>query len=63
MSPEQIQDVVMGTIHSMIATGDLVNPMDDRGGTEFGEEMMPPQEPPMMPPQGMMPPPEGMPPQ
>ena len=71
MSPEQIQDVVMGTIHSMIATGDLVNPTDDRGNAGFEEQMQPPQgimPPEQMPPQGMppqqgMPPPEGMPPQ
>jgi hypothetical protein len=54
MSPEQIQDIVMGTVHSMITSGDLIAEMpQDRGG--MGEEqMMPPPE------QGMMPPPEQM---
>jgi predicted phage tail protein len=62
MSPEQIQDIVMGTVHSMITSGDLIAEMpQDRGG--MGEEpMMPPPEQPMMPPPEMMPP-EGMPPQ
>ena len=60
MSPEQIQDIVMGTVHSMITSGDLIAEMpQDRGG--MGEEqMMPPPEQPMMPQEGMMPPPEQM---
>jgi predicted phage tail protein len=60
MSPDQIQDIVMGTVHSMITSGDLIAEMpQDRGG--MGEEqMMPPPEQPMMPQEGMMPPPEQM---
>ena len=57
MSPEQIQDIVMGTIAAAMDTGDLVG----------GAPQMPPMEPPqmpmqqpeMVPPQGQMPP-EGM---
>jgi hypothetical protein len=30
MSPEQIQDIVMGTVHSMITSGDLINEMPGR---------------------------------
>lgn len=57
MSPEQIQDIVLGTVHGMITSGDLVNEMP-REQTEVGEpqEMMPPE---MMPPEAM--PLEGMP--
>ena len=60
MSPEQIQDIVMGTVHGMITSGDLAGEMP---GQELpGEEMqqgMPQGMPPEMPPQGM--PPQGMP--
>jgi hypothetical protein len=50
MSPEQIQDIVMGTIAAALDTGDLV----------AGAPQMPPMEQPQMaPPQGQMPP-EGM---
>jgi hypothetical protein len=60
MSPEQIQDIVMGTVHGMITSGDLAGEMP---GQELpGEEMqqgMPQEMPPEMPPQGM--PPQGMP--
>jgi hypothetical protein len=63
MSPEQIQDIVLGTVHGMITSGDLVNEMP-REQTEVGEpgqEMMPPQGMPLegMPPEQM--PPQGMP--
>lgn len=52
MTPEQVQDMVIGTIHSMITSGDLVSEMNPRG-EEVGEEgMMPPH---MQPPQGMPP--------
>lgn len=56
MSPEQIQDIVMGTIAAALDTGDLIGQMPERG--ELGEtEEMPSQpeqpEPQMMPPQGM----------
>ena len=47
MSPEQIQDIVMGTVHGMITSGDLIGEMPGRGQNE------------QMPEQGMMPP-EGM---
>jgi hypothetical protein len=50
MSPEQIQDIVMGTVHGMITSGDLVGEMP-------GREM--PMENMGMPPEGM--PPQGMP--
>ena len=47
MSPEQIQDIVLGTVHGMITSGDLVSEMPGREQNE----MMPEQQ--MMPPQGM----------
>lgn len=57
MTPEQVQDMVLGTIHSMITSGDLVSEMNPRG-EEVGEglpqqDMHPtmPQQQPMMPPQ------------
>ena len=57
MSPEQIQDIVLGTVHGMITSGDLINEMPGRG------QMQPPQGMPPPPEQGMPPPPEqGMPP-
>ena len=48
MSPEQIQDIVMGTVHGMITSGDLVGEMPRRESPM--QEMQPPE---MMPPQGM----------
>ena len=60
MSPEQIQDIVMGTVHGMITSGDLAGEMPGQElmGEGMGQEML--QEmPPEMPPQGM--PPQGMP--
>ena len=60
MSPEQIQDIVLGTVHGMITSGDLISEMPMRGQEEMQEDMMPPQE--MMPPPEQMPP-QGMPPQ
>ena len=41
MSPEQIQDIVMGTVHGMITSGDLVGEMPGRD-VDVGAEM--PQE-------------------
>jgi hypothetical protein len=41
MSPEQIQDIVLGTVHGMITSGDLVNEMPGRD-VDMGPEM--PQE-------------------
>ena len=49
MSPEQIQDIVLGTVHGMITSGDLVSEMPGRDQNE------------MMPQQGMMPEQQGMP--
>ena len=49
MSPEQIQDIIMGTIHGMMTSGDLVMPSGER-------EAMEPDEPPEM--VGMEAPPE-----
>ncbi len=69
MSPEQIQDIVLGTVHGMMTNGDLVNEMQRDTAMDMQEEeqreqqMEQPQGQPM-PPQGMPPeqmPPEGMP--
>ena len=46
MSPEQIQDIVMGTVHSMITSGDLVAEMPGRD-----QEQMMPEAPPQGVPQ------------
>jgi len=46
MSPEQIQDIVLGTVHGMITSGDLINEMPMRGQAETQEDM---QQPPMEP--------------
>ena len=55
MSPEQIQDIVMGTIAAAMDTGDLVG-----GAPQMPEMQMPEmQQPQMAPEQGQMPP-EGM---
>ena len=63
MSPEQIQDIVLGTVHGMITSGDLISEMPVRGQAEMQEDqgmMQPPmdqgmQQPPLD--QGMMQPP------
>ncbi len=55
MSPEQIQDIVLGTVHGMITSGDLVSEMPGREQNE----MMP--ESAEYAPQQMMPPPGGIP--
>jgi hypothetical protein len=60
MTPEQIQDIVMGTIAAALDTGDLVGNELQRESIEMPEmpqeqmppEMMPPEQ---MPPEGMMP--------
>ena len=47
MSPEQIQDIVLGTVHGMITSGDLVNEMPGRDvdmGPEMPQENMEPQQ-------------------
>jgi hypothetical protein len=61
MSPEQIQDIVLGTVHGMITSGDLIAEMPGREPNEMMPESaeyapqqqgMPPEQQ-MMPPQGM----------
>jgi len=60
MSPEQIQDIVMGTVHGMITSGDLAGEMPGQELPGEGMPMeMPMEMPPEMPMQGM--PPQGMP--
>jgi hypothetical protein len=58
MSPEQIQDIVLGTVHSMITSGDLINEMPGRD-VDTGPEM--PNESMEQQPQMGMPPEQGMP--
>jgi hypothetical protein len=57
MSPDQIQEVVMGTIHGMLHSGELVGEMPGREGPEMVDEgmEMPPEQMPMqeMPPEEM----------
>jgi len=58
MTPEQIQDIVMGTIAAALDTGDLID-----GPPEMREMPMEQEMPPQMPMEGEMPPempPEGM---
>jgi hypothetical protein len=62
MSPEQIQDIVLGTVHGMITSGDLISEMPVRGQAEMQEDMgmeQPPMDQGMMqpPPEQMQPPP------
>jgi len=59
MSPEQIQDIVLGTVHGMITSGDLVSEMPGRD-MDTGPEM--PQESMEQQPMGGMQPPAQMPP-
>ena len=62
MSPEQIQDIVMGTVHGMMDSGDLIGEMPGREmpneAMEQPEGMMPEEqmqpEQPMMPPEGQI---------
>jgi TolA-binding protein len=64
MTPEQIQDIIMGTIHGAITSGDLVGAMPNREMSDMNESMpaqMPPQEIPQEIPQEMLS--QGMPPQ
>jgi hypothetical protein len=63
MSPEQIQDIVMGTVHGMITSGDLVSEMPGRESPMENMGEMPQMgAPDGMPPQGMPPEmPQGMP--
>jgi hypothetical protein len=63
MSPEQIQDIVLGTVHGMMTNGDLVTEMQRNTAMDMQEEesqemqmeqpMQPQGQP--MPPEGMMP--------
>lgn len=46
MSPEQIQDIVLGTVHGMITSGDLVSEMPMRGQEEMAEDQGMTMEPP-----------------
>jgi hypothetical protein len=57
MSPDQIQDIVMGTIAAALDTGDLIGQMPNRGELG-GSEEMPGQPMEMMPPEQQMMPPE-----
>jgi len=52
MSPEQIQDIVLGTVHGMITSGDLISEMPMRGQAETQEDQGMQQPPPeqMQPP-------------
>ena len=65
MSPEQIQDIVLGTVHGMMTNGDLVNAMQRDTAMDMQEEeakeqeMEQPMQPPA-PPQGQPMPPQGM---
>ena len=43
MTPDQVQDVVLGTIHSMITSGDLVSEMPQRGAAQMPTEQAPPE--------------------
>ena len=52
MSPEQIQDIVLGTVHGMITSGDLLAEMPGQD-IDVGPEMMPEQMEQMPPEQGM----------
>jgi hypothetical protein len=54
MSPEQVQDIVLGTVHGMISSGDLLAEMPGQD-LDVGPEMMPEQmEQQPMPPEGAM---------
>ena len=59
MSPEQIQDIVMGTVHGMITSGDLVGEMPGRD-QDMPSAPEAPNEAQEQPPQQPMAPPEGM---
>ena len=64
MSEEQIHDIVRGTIHAAIDTGDLISgsQQDMRMNMQEDEQQAPPMQGEMQP-QGQPPTPEGMPPQ
>jgi hypothetical protein len=52
MSPEQIQDIVLGTVHGMITSGDLLAEMPGQD-MDVGPEQMPEQQEQQPMPQGM----------
>ena len=57
MSPENIQDIVLGTVHGMMTNGDLVNAMQRDTAMDMQEEEQKKQQmnqPQGQPPQGMM---------
>jgi hypothetical protein len=60
MSEEQIHDIVMGTIHAAIDTGDLVSGMPSRGQLEQNEMGEPPENAAPMAPQPAGAPPQSM---
>jgi len=45
MNPEQIQDIVMGTLHGMMTSGDLVMPSGERAPMEQSEQPEPAAQP------------------
>jgi hypothetical protein len=55
MTPEQIQEIVLGTVHGMMTNGDLVNEMQRDTAMEMQEQqpMQPEIMPEQMPPQGL----------
>lgn len=57
LTPEQVQDMIMGTLHGMLTSGDLMQAMPERGNEEIGEgEMQSMPDMPPMPMRGQMPP-------
>jgi hypothetical protein len=63
MTPEQVQDIVMGTIAAALDTGDLVGNELQRAPIEMPEMAPPEMAPPEMMPPEMMPPEQPIPPQ
>jgi Phage P22-like portal protein len=61
MSPEQIQDIVLGTLHAAMDSGDIITEMQRGTAIDMQEEEQPMEQP--MQPQGQPMPPEQMPPQ
>jgi len=61
MSPEQIQDIVLGTLHAAMDSGDIITEMQRGTAMDMQEEEQPMEQP--MQPQGQPMPPEQMPPQ
>jgi hypothetical protein len=52
MSPDQIQDIVLGTVHGMITSGDLISEMPGQDMDIQGAQEQPQEEMEPMPPQG-----------